>query len=73
MIVFYLLCLLAALRGLGTATAGLASLASGGRGGKRVESVVTAPKPLVVWGYEPSPFCKGMRSSIAICLCPFTD
>lgn len=43
---------------LGTLSAGLATMASGGGGSKRAEEVVTAPKPLVVWGYEPSPFCR---------------
>lgn len=42
----------------GTLTAGLATLASGGRGASREVSVVTAPEPLRVWGYEPSPFCR---------------
>lgn len=49
-----------ALSGFGTVTAGLAGLASGGRGRARAEKVVTAPEPLEIWGYEPSPFCKSM-------------
>lgn len=47
-----------ALGSAGTLTAGLATAAGGRGGSKRADEVVTAPKPLVVWGYEPSPFCR---------------
>lgn len=53
-----------ALGSLGTITAGFASVASMRRGAIREPRVVSAPKPLELWAYEASPFCKIVRERL---------
>lgn len=50
--------------GFGNLTASLASAATYGRGMKRESATVPSPKPLEVWGYEPSPFSKIVRERL---------
>lgn len=49
---------------LGGMSAGVQGLTSRGRGLWREKSVVPAPKPLELWGYEASPFCRIVRERL---------
>lgn len=53
-----------ALGSLGTLSAGFASAVSMRRGARREQRVVSAPKPLELWAYEASPFCKIVRERL---------